>query len=289
MSLRVTSLFSVAALVVAAGCIDPEEAALDGESLSSSTAAVTDAELESALPVASTTLARVVLSIGEISFLTSPEPNPDGVTTSPTIAMLEQARPNSAGNLALISGDRSPLETYLLVTPSSTPVPRILLSTEPSQAIRDRAAGRPVVEAITAPITGLSELALASVTQPLGAAASYCSGTVNASFANNVCTLTNWEVDFCHPDRWIRVLDPVGANNKKRKSRGYTLACGANAEMRHFYKFWGVWHRPIKVTVPQGDIWRMTQHGNWALERAVQHDRTASGFVRASSHFNVPF
>lgn len=289
MSPRMYSLFSAAALALVAGCIDPDAAELTEANVSSTEAEVTAAELESALPVASTTLARVVLSIGEISFLTSPEPNPDGVTTSPTIAMLEQARPNSAGNLALISGDRSPLETYLLVTPSSTPVPRILLSTEPSQAIRDRAAGRPVVEAITAPITGLSELALASVTQPLGAASSYCSGTVNASFANNICTLTNWEVDFCHPDKWIRVVDPVGANNKKRKSRGYTLACGANAEMRHFYKFWGVWHRPIKVTVPQGDVWRMTQHGNWALERAVQHDRTASGFVRASSHFNVPF
>lgn len=289
MSLRMTSLFSVAALVVAAGCIDQEEAEPDGESLSTAVAAVTDAELESAIPVASTTLARVVLSIGDIVFSTSLEPNPDGVSSSPTIAMLEQARPNSAGNLALISGDRSPLETYLLVTPSSTPVPRILLSTEPSQAIRDRAAGRPVVEAITAPITGLSALALASVTQPLGAASSYCSGTTSASFATNICTLTNWEIDFCHNGTWTSVRDDVGPNDKKRKSRGYTLACGANAEMRHYYKFWGVWYRPIKVTIPSGEIWRKTQNGNWALERAVKHNRTASGFVRASSHFNVPF
>lgn len=289
MSLRLTSLVSVAALAMAASCIDPEGAELDGESVSTAVAAVTDAELESAIPVASTPLARVVLSFGDIVFSTSLEPNPNGTSSSPTIAMLEQARPDSTGKLSLLNGDRSPLETYLLVTPSSTPVPRLLLTTEPSQAIRDRAAGRPIVEAISAPITGLSALALAAVTQPLGTASSYCSGTTSASFAANICTLTNWDIDFCHNGTWTSVTDSVGANDKRRKSRGYTLACGANARMRHYYKFWGVWYKPIDTTVPSGEIWRKTQNGNWALERAVKHNRTASGFVRASSHFNVPF
>lgn len=289
MSLRTCSLLSMAALVVAAGCVDPEGSEPLEESLGATVAAVTDAELESAVPVASTPLARVVLSFGDILFQSSLEPNPDGTTSSPAIAMLEQARPDSAGKLALLAGDRSPLETYLLVTPSTTPVPRLLIATEPSQTIRDRAATRPVVEAISGPITGLPALALASVTQPLASASSYCSGTTSASFAADICTLTNWEVDFCHNGTWTSVTDSVSANNKKRKSRGYTLACGANARMRHYYKFWGVWHKPIDVTIPSNDIWRMTQNGNWALERAVKHSRTASGFVRASSHFNVPF
>lgn len=289
MSLRLISLVSVSALAMAAGCIDPGGAELEGESVSTAAAAVTDAELESAIPVASTTLARVVLSIGDIVFRSSLEQDPNGTASAPTITMLEQARPDSAGKLALLSGDRSPLETYLLVTPSSTPVPRLLLSTEPSQAIRDRAAGRAIVEQLTAPITGLPALALAAATQPLAAAASYCTGGSSASWAADVCTLTNWDVDFCHNGTWYSVTDEVGSSNKKRKSRGYTLGCGANSRVRHYYKLWGVWHKPIDETLPSNQIWRTTQNGNWALQRAITHSRTASGFVRASSHFNVPF
>jgi hypothetical protein len=290
-ALTFASFFFFASFSVA--CIDVDrEPVGEGPVLASygeTTTEITTAEMENALPVPYTELARVSLFLGDIVFRTSKEQDPEGTSISDTITMLEQSRPDASGKLYGLSGDRSALETYLLITPSTAPVPRLLISTEPSQAIRDRAAGRPVVVALTAVVTGLPQLALASVTQPLASPASYCSGSTSASWAANVCTLSNWDVDFCHNGTWFSVTDEVGSSNKKRNSRGYTLGCGANSRVRHYYKLWGVWHKPIDETFPSGEIWRTTKNGDWALARAVTHSRTASGFVRASSHFNVPF
>lgn len=110
-----------------------------------------------------------------------------------------------------------------------------------------------------------------------------------ASFASDVCTLTNWDVDFCHNGTWHSVTDSVGSSNKRRDSRSRTLACGANGRVRHYYKLGGIWYKPIDEAVPSSSLSKWTKYGNWALQRAITHSRTASGFVRGASHFNIPF
>ncbi|MBK7538597.1 MAG: hypothetical protein IPI49_25150 [Myxococcales bacterium] len=291
------TLLGLCSVALAAGCVaeptDPmapgDQAEVTEPTYGETTSEITTAEQESAIPVPSIQLARVSLFLGDLVFRSSDEQDPGGTATAPTITMIEQARPNSAGALYTIGGERSPLETFLLVTPSTVPVPRLLVSTEPSQAIRDRAAGRAVVETLTAPVAGLPQTALAGVTVALGASSQYCSGTTSAAWAANICTLNNWDVDFCHNGTWFSVTDEVGSSNKKRNSRGRTLGCGANSRVRHYYRLGSAWYKPIDETFPAGQIWTTTKNGNWALARAITHSRTAAGFVRAASHFNVPF
>jgi hypothetical protein len=295
------ALMMTAAAGLAACAIDGAEptdavepAAQDAEKLSETEAQLTGAEADAAIPVASTEIARVQLFFGELVYysLVAEPSDVAGTPSTPstgTINALQISRPDSTGTLRGLAGDRSSLEEFLLTTPATVPVPRALLASEAPGPVRDRALLRGTVERLTAPVTGLPQAQLTSVTTTLGNSPSLCSGTTSASFAASVCTLTNWDVNFCHNGTWHSVTDAVGSSNKKRDSRGYTLACGANGRMRHYYKAGGLWYKPIDELVPSGQLWRLTKPGNWALQRAVTHSRTASGFVRGSSHFNIPF
>ena len=274
---------------------EPAEApaAADSVALAETTAQLTSAEAEAAIPVPSTELARVKLFFGDLVYSAPSAQEPADVTGTPAgnpsaLNAIEISRPDSAGVLRGMVGDRSPLEEFLITTPSTVPVPRALLASEPAGPVRDRAMARAQVERLTAAVVGLPEAKLTAYTTTLGNS-SMCTGTTSASFLANVCSLTNWDVDFCHNGTWFSVTDEVGSSNKKRDSRGYTLACGANGRQRQYYKSGGLWYKPMDEAIPSGQLWRLTRHGNWALQRAITHSRTASGFVRASSHFNVPF
>lgn len=273
-------------------CIDAnsgDDFATAEPSYAEATSAITPSEEETAVPVPFTELVRVQLFLGDVSFRSSEERDPNGTLAAPSITVLKRSRPDAAGKMYGLVGERSPLETYLIITPATAPVPRLLVSTEPSQAIRDRAAGRTLVDQLSAPVAGLPQAALAAYTAPFASANTYCTGTTSAAWAADICTLTNWDVDYCHNGTWYSVTDSVGSSNKKRNSRGVTLGCGANGRVRHYYKAGGIWYKPIDEMLPSGQIWQTDKNGNWALQRAITHSRTASGFVRASSHFNVPF
>jgi hypothetical protein len=261
--------------------------------LSETAAQLTDSEAAAAIPVASTEIARVKLFFGDLVYTAPAEQEPSDVAGTPAgnpsaINAIEISRPDSAGTLRGMVGDRSPLEEFLITTPSTVPVPRALLASEPAGPVRDRAMARAQVERLTAAVVGLPQAQLTTVTTTLGNT-SYCTGTTSASFLANVCSLTNWDVNFCHNGTWFSVTDEVGSSNKKRNSRGYTLACGANGRQRQYYKAGGIWYKPVDEAIPSGQLWRITRNGNWALARAITHSRTAAGFVRASSHFNVSF
>jgi hypothetical protein len=273
------------------GCMDDGDVddAPAGAKLSEQVAEITTAEELNAIPEPFIELARVRLSFGEHVYRVSDERDPNGTLTAPAVTLLEISRPDATGQLRMLAGDKSPLDVYLSTTASTVPVPRVLVTTEPSQLIRDRAAGRVLVNALTAPVAGLPATILTASTTALGSTSQYCTAGTSAAWAANICTLTNWDVDFCHNGTWFSVTDEVGSSNKKRNSRGYTLGCGANSRVRHYYKQGGLWYKPIDETLPSGEIWRTTKNGNWALQRAITHSRTASGFVRASSHFNVSF
>jgi hypothetical protein len=272
----------------AAGCADVD--AGDPAQLAEQTAEITTAEELNAIPVPSTEVARVRVFFGEHVYRVSDEPDPNGTQVAPAVTVLEISRPDPTGQLRILAGDMSPLEMFLATTAATVPVPRVLISTEPSQLIRDRAAGRAIVAALAAPVDGLPAAILTSATTPLASASQYCTGGTSASWLANICSLSNWDVDVCHNGTWTQVSDEVGSGNKKRNSRGYTMGCGTGSRARHYYKLGGLWYKPMDDSFPAGEIWRTTHHGHWALQRAVTHSRTgSSGFVRASSHFNVPF
>lgn len=294
MTIAVAGLASCAVDGAETGTTGGVEPAQDDQ-LAETTAQLTSAEAEAAIPVPATEIARVKLFFGDLVYYALAEQEPSEVPGGPPTSSLgslnaiEISRPNSAGELRGMAGDRSPLDEFLITTPSTVPVPRALLASEAAGPVRDRALLRPQVERLTAAVVGLPEAQLINVTTALGNSTSYCTGTTSASFLASVCSLTNWDVDFCHNGTWFSVTDEVGSSNKKRNSRGYTLACGANGRQRQYYKAGGIWYKPIDEAIPSGQLWRITKHGNWALARAVTHSRTAAGFVRASSHFNVPF
>jgi hypothetical protein len=278
----------------AAGCTD--DGGVDGDDasapakLAEQVAEITTAEELNAIAVPSTELARVRLFFGEHVYRVSSEPDPNGSQVAPAVTVVEISRPDATGQLRIFAGDRSPLEIFLATTAATVPVPRVLISTEPSQLIRDRAAGRAIVAALPAPVDGLPPARLTSATTPLASASQYCAAGTSAAWLADICSLTTWDVNTCHNGTWVQVSDEVGSGNKKRNSRGYTMGCGTNSRARHYYKQAGLWYKPSDDTFPAGEIWRTTHHGHWALQRAVTHSRTASsGFVRASSHFNVPF
>lgn len=242
----------------------------------------TAAELEAATPVARQQLARVALYYGELVYYATA----DGLA----VMSVESSEPTSSGELAGLARDASVLDSYLSVTSAATPVPRLLVVNEPSEAIRARAAGRVVVEAISATVIGLPKAQLTGVVTPLGSVTEWCQGTTSASFAADVCTRNNWDVDFCHNGTWFSVNDGVGWSGRKQWSRSRTLACGANGRVRHYYKFGGVWYEPIDEPIPSGSLRRWTMQGNSRLAREITHSRTASGFVRGASHFrDFPF
>ena len=269
-------------------------APLDPAALSEHTSQLTDAEAAAAIPVAAAEIVRVRLYYGELVYSAPVAQEPSDVTGGPpstvrTVISQEISRPDSAGVLRSLAATGSPLEEYLTVTSAQTPVPYALLQSEPPGPIRDRAMQRTIATAPMSPVTGLSASQLGALVTSHGTASSMCSGTTSASFAANVCTLVNWDVDFCHNGTWFSVTDGVGSSNKKRDSRSYTLACGANGRVRHYYKAGGVWYKPIDEPIPSGQLLGWQKSGNWALQREITHSRTASGFVRGSSHFNIPF
>lgn len=281
--------------VEATGTGDSTTAAPPAETLAETTSALTSAEEAAAIPVASTEIARVLLFYGDLVYYAPAAQEPsDTAGTPPTssvrpVISLEISRPDSAGRVRGLVEKSSALDEYLTATPATVPVPRALLASEGPGPVRDRALQRPIVESLPGPVTGLPELQLTSQTVALGSVSDWCTGGSSASFAADVCTRTNWDVDFCHNGTWASVTDDVGSSNKRRDSRSRTLACGANGRVRHYYKSGGIWYKPIDETIPSNQMWRWTKWGNWALARAITHSRTASGFVRGASHFNIPF
>lgn len=288
------------------GCVDDaarsestgaadDSTALPEAALAETQSAVTAAELENAIPVASTEIARVLLFYGDLVYYapavqepleTTGQPPTSGVR--PVIA-IEISRPDSAGVIRGLAVERSALDEYLTTTPASVPVPRALLASEAAGPVRDRALQRTIVESLPGPVTGLPQTQLTSQVTPIGNVNQWCAGTTSASFAADVCTRTNWDVDFCHNGTWFSVTDDVSYNNRRRDSRSRTLACGANGRVRHYYKFGGIWYETRDETIPSNQMWRVTKEGSSALARAITHSRTASGFVRGASHFNIPF
>lgn len=243
--------------------------------------------------VPSTVIARVITFFGELVYYSAPgEPNdvPGAPPSSGRVVMSKQSsRPGTSGIAYGMRGERSPLDEYLTVTPASAPVPRALLASEPPGPVRDRALQRTIVEAMTSPVTALPQAQLASATMQLGNVNQWCQGGSSASFAADVCTLTNWDVDFCHNGTWYSVTDQVGSSNKRRKSLSWTLACGANGRVRHYYSAGGIWYKVADEAIPSNTLDGWQYNGDIALKRKITHNRTAAGFVRASSHFNVPF
>ncbi|MEZ4359627.1 MAG: hypothetical protein R3B48_05555 [Kofleriaceae bacterium] len=283
-------------LTALTGCLDGAGSAdgsgdtdEQGPALAQTEATLTAEEEANAVAVPATEVVRVQLFFGEHSYRVSSERDDRGTAAADSVILIETSKPDSSGRLRILRGSLSPLETYLATTAATVPVPRVLLATEPSSAVRARAAGRTIVASLSAPVQGLPASALVGSTAPLASTAQYCASGTSAAWASDVCTLTNWDVDFCHNGTWYSVTDGVGSSNKKRNSRGYTLGCGANGRVRHYYKSGGIWYKPIDEPTPSGVIIRSTKNGSWALQRQITHSRTASGFVRASSHFNVPF
>ncbi len=238
-------------------------------------------------------IARVITFFGELVYYSAPGEPSEGTGTppasAPAVMSKQSSRPGTSGIAYGMRGERSPLDEYLTVTPASAPVPRRLLDSEPPGPVRDRALQRRIVETMTAPVTALPQAQLASVTVQLGNVNQWCQGTTSASFAADVCPFTNWQVDFCHNGTWYSVTDAVGSSNKKRKSLSWTLACGANGRVRHYYSVGGIWYKPVDEPIPSNTLDGWQYDGNWELKRKITHSRTASGFVRGSSHFNLNF
>lgn len=270
--------------------LTPEER---GEVASEGVNAAADDEDPDVIAVPSTVIVRVITFFGELVYYSTPGEQSDVPGTppasAPRVMSKQSSRPGSSGIAYGMLGERSPLDEYLTVTPASAPVPRALLNSEPPGPVRDRALQRTIVATMSAPVTALPQAQLASVTVQLGNVNQWCQGGSSASFAADVCTITNWDVDFCHNGTWYSVTDQVGSSNKRRNSLSWTLACGANGRVRHYYRAGAFWYKVVDEAIPSNTLDGWQYEGDWALRRKITHNRTASGFVRASSHFNVPF
>ena len=238
----------------------------------------TPEELEAAIPVAATQVARVLVRGNELTFYALTD---DAVTVREV-----------AGTTGVFAGTAdSGLAIYLDLTPATAPVPRALYAAEPSPEVRARVAGRTLVERVSLPITASAPAAaafdqLVAATPVANSSSSWCSGATSQSFRDDLCFLTNWDVDYCHNGTWHSVTDKVGSSNKKHSSRSITLGCGANGHVRHYYKA-GAWYKPIDEVTPSGHAIQWTYNGGWPLRREINHSRTTnSSFVRAVSHFN---
>lgn len=227
--------------------------------------------VEDGVPVAREEIARVRMGEGEITYFELV----DG-----SVAVRDTTLRGVLSN-----DERSPLEMYLAITPPSAAVPRALLEIETSPEIVAGAGARTIVHRV--PITTTAVIGDIVSPTPIEAAGNYCAGTTSQSWLDEICTLTNWDVNFCHNGTWYSVSDEVGSSNKKHSSRSVTLGCGANGRVRHNYWFWGVKYNPIDETTPSGQVTQWTHYGGTSLERQIVHSRTTdSSFVRASSHFN---
>jgi hypothetical protein len=273
------------AVVLLASCIgddlppdSPDEAATIDED-----AREAGGPADDAVAVPRVEVAQLTLRDGDLTFYSIPALD--------SVAMREVSRPGRGGRLTEVAGDRSVLATYLAFTAETTPVPRALVDASDDAALRERAMRRGLVDALSAPLpaVGVESSGVAPTSSNTTNAAMCNEGVTSPSFAAEVCTLTVWDVNFCHNGTWYSVTDEVGWDNRRRNSRSRTLACGANGRVRHQYKFGGIWYEPIDETVPSGQRWRWDHEGNGALARKIIHSRTASGFVRGASHFNVPF
>ena len=273
-------VFSVFAIGLLASCIS-EEPTEPGEAATADEDAREAGEpAENAIEIPKLELAQLVLPAGDLTFYSIPAIDSIGVR--------EVSRPGRDGALTEVSGDRSPLAVYLAYTAASTPVPRALVEFSDDTELRARAMARGMVESLPAPIAAV-DVQVDALYSPTSNAEQCAEGVTSPSFAAEVCTMTNWEIDFCHNGTWYSVTDEVGWSNRKRDSLSRTLACYANGRVRHQYKFGGVWYEPIDEAIPSGERWRWEIDGNSALARKIIHSRTASGFVRGSSHFNVSF
>jgi hypothetical protein len=255
----------IAPLLMAAAC------AVDSDDLDDPS--VDDAELEEAIPVEGDEIARIALASGEVVFYTMPH---DG-----GVAMFTRTIPDADGRMTVMTGDRSPLATYLALTRDDVPVPRALLDSAVEDADRERAERRVVTRS---PVTAVGELTDDTPSVETSPATMCNQGTTSAAFANEICSLYGgYDVSFCHNGTWHSVTDGWSSTNV---SRGITLACGANGKVRHYYKFGGIWYKPLDVNVPSGEMWESHIVGTTDLDRRITHSRTASGFVRGASWFD---
>jgi len=220
-------------------------------------------------------LATVTLPHGELRFVVFPEHGGTG--------MLTISRPDKYGQHHVIDEELSPLAAYLAYTSPDVAVPRALLAMERAEDVLARAAQRPAVDAVAEPIAGTAGEALYTTN------AQYCQGVTSAAYADEICPLDDASAyeSFCHNGTWHSVTDHVGSNNKGETGRSRTLACGANGRVRQYYKFWGVWYKPIDESVPSGERRTWTHTSGLELERKITHSRQAdSGFVRGTSDFS---
>jgi hypothetical protein len=275
----------LAAVLLLASCVGndlpPDQP--DEEATADEDARVAGEPAEDAVAVPKVELAQLTLPDGDLTFYAVPALG--------SVALREVSRPGRGGELTEVSGDRSVLASFLAFTAETTPVPRALVEASDDAVLRDRATRRGLVDALAAPLpaVGVDTSGVATTISNTSNAAMCNEGVTSPSFAEEVCPLTVWDVNFCHNGTWYSVTDEIGWDNRRRNSRSRTLACGANGRVRHQYKFGGVWYEPIDEGVPSGERWRWDHEGNGALARKIIHSRTASGFVRATSHFNVPF
>jgi len=279
--MRASACIALGLVTACVGATEPES--IDEAATADEDARIAGAPEDGATPIPKDELAQLTLPAGDLTFYAIP--------AIESVALREVSRPGRGGELVEVSGDRSPLGVFLAFTDAATPVPRALVEASDDAALRDRARARGLVEYLPEPIAavGVDADALAGTIANTSNQTQCNEGTTSPSFAAEVCPLTVWEINFCHNGTWYSVTDEVGWANRKRDTRSRTLACGANGHVKHQYKFGGVWYTPIDEAVPSGQRWRWDVDGNTALARKITHSRTASGFVRGSSHFNVSF
>jgi hypothetical protein len=286
---KIAAFACCAALVACAESTDPEtdafasvdehpdELAVEGEVTDD------DEEIEGAIEVNQEELARIELEHGEVVFLVDVDGPEAGEVT-----MVEKARPDEEGRLTLLPGDRSPLETFLALTSSDVPVPEALLASErDNDATFERAATRLVVDRLDEPArVSLDRLQAELEPQYWWGPAMCAEGTTSAVFANEICTIDDWtDTTYCHNGTWFEVTD-TGDPYWRHMSRSRTLACGSNGRARHYYRFGGVWYKPIDSEIPPDNVYVFSRTTANLLPRKITHSRTFSGFVRGASHFH---
>jgi hypothetical protein len=216
-------------------------------------------------------IAKIELPNGELVFSTDEHGG---------VGMLAISRPDAGGMLAMIDPALTPLDAYLTYTDDATPIPSALVGGEPA-----RARGREIVDQLDEPIAAGDLVPDVDLVYWYGP--DMCAeGGTSEVFADEICTITNGDIDFCHNGTWHSISDDTGPSNEQWASRSYTLACSGNGRARHYYKSGLIWYKPVDITIPVNNMFSWTYTGVWPLQRVITHSRYSNiGFVRGSSHF----
>lgn len=200
----------------------------------------------------------------------------------------------------LPSDEMSPLEVFLALAPSDTPVPRALIDLDIKGTGERLAAGRTRTDLLSEPIAVAVE-DLGFPVRLATKATSSCGSGGAQYFASNYCgppvSPVNhaFAIEFCDANYnggdsvWFNLTRNSYSGGWKMRPRSYgrTAACGTSVEIKQQYWVSGAWVNLSTQLMQSGQVYISAWQGPDAYRRIIRSRQTGSGGFRAYSDFYI--